>query len=677
MARIMATVFFCVLLTAAAGESSQANPIRKVVSMLQDMQNTVEAEGEKEKALFDTFMCYCNNGAASLEAAISTATANSESLTGKVGTESAQKSQFQQDVVQHKADTVAARSTITQAIAMRDQEANEFHASSGDMKANIAAMGGALDALKKGLSASLLQTTVGRTLRGILEHSPAVSDAERSTLLSFLETGEGGSDQITGVIEQMKETMEADLKESAGSEDEAVATFNTLKASKEKELAAASKAIEAKTVRIGELGVAVAQGQADLEDTQDTLAEDQRFKANLAGSCSTKSEQWDVRSKLRAQEIQAISETIEMLNGDDALELFKQTLPSAATSLLQVTTSLEVRQHRAATVLSRLLAQDPIHAMSLRSVLLMLKSKAAGFDQVVKMIDSMMATNAREQGDDDQKRDFCRSQLLKTEDHEKDLKNKISDLDANIEEKEDAVATLQSEIAALQQGLNDLDKSVYEATQQRKEEHAEYTSTAAADQAALEVIEMAKNRLNKFYQPTLYKAPPTTTVADTPYGFLQISLHLRSALGQAPETFEGDYKKSEGSTNLLAMMDQIAKDVRDDMQVGKHNEADAQKDYEGEMKDAATKRTGDSKLMVEKNGAKADEQVNLQSQRGERSTQRDQLNIVQDRINDLHVDCNHVLQNYEDMKRSRATEDDMLKQAKAVLGGANFGFLQK
>lgn len=293
------------------------------------------------------------------------------------------------------------------------------------------------------------------------------------------------------------------------------------------------------------------------------------------------------------------------------------------------------------------------------------------------MIDNMMSTNAKEQRDDDQKRDFCNMELLKTDANVKELKSKVSDLGADIDEQVDAVASLKSEIAELQQGMNDLDKSVYEATEQRKEEHAEYTQTAAANQAALELVEMAKNRLNKFYQPTLYKTTPTTTVVDTPYGFLQVSLHRSAQTSAAPATFEGEYKKNAGSTNLLAMMDQIAKDVREDMTNGKHNEADAQNAYEKAMKEAAAKRTSDSKLMVEKGANKADEQVNLQSTRAEQSTQRDQVHIAQDRIFNLHVSCDHVLQNYDELKTRRATEDDMLKQAKAVLAGAQLGFLQK
>merc|ERR1719331_207061 len=252
---ISAVIAALLLAGCVHAESSQqqllANPIRKVVSMLQDMQKTVESEGEKEKELFEKFMCYCNNGAGSLDASIQTAAAAIESLTGKIATEKAQKSQFEQEVAQHKTDRTEAEKTVKESTAMREKEANEFAATSGELKANVEAMTGALAALRKGLGASLMQTSAGQTLRNIIEHSPAVSESERSTLVSFLENGDssgetGSSDQIIGIVDQMKDEMAADLKETTSSEEEAKKAFASLMASKEQEIASAGKAIEEK-----------------------------------------------------------------------------------------------------------------------------------------------------------------------------------------------------------------------------------------------------------------------------------------------------------------------------------------------------------------------------------------------------------------------------------------------
>merc|ERR1719378_412984 len=142
----------------------------------------------------------------------------------------------------------------------------------------------------------------------------------------------------------MKETMEADLKESEGSEAEAKATYDTLMTSKKSEIDAAGKAIETKTARSGAVAVETVQAKADLESTTKAVAEDTDFKANLAKNCATKQTEWDERCKLRAQEVEAISDTIELLNSDDALELFKKAIPSAAAaSFIQTSATATAR----------------------------------------------------------------------------------------------------------------------------------------------------------------------------------------------------------------------------------------------------------------------------------------------------------------------------------------------
>merc|ERR1719264_1915449 len=69
------------------------------------------------------------------------------------------------------------------------------------------------------------------------------------------------------------------------------------------------------------------------------------------------------------------------------------------------------------------------------------------------------------------------------------------------------IETLASEIAALISGVKALDKSVEEATENRKAENTEFKATMAADKAAKELIGLAKNRMMQFYNPDLYVAP--------------------------------------------------------------------------------------------------------------------------------------------------------------------------
>ena len=59
-----------------------------------------------------------------------------------------------------------------------------------------------------------------------------------------------------------------DFADATADENSAVASFESLVASKKKEIDALTAAIESKTMRVGELGVKNAEAENDLEDTK-------------------------------------------------------------------------------------------------------------------------------------------------------------------------------------------------------------------------------------------------------------------------------------------------------------------------------------------------------------------------------------------------------------------------
>merc|ERR1712203_195744 len=114
-----------------------------------------------------------------------------------------------------------------------------------------------------------------------------------------------------------------------------------------KEIAALTAAIEAKLKKIGEVGVAIATMSNELGDTEESLIADKKFLADLEKGCATKAAETEANRKLRPQELAALADTIKVLNDDDALDLFKKTLPSASASLLQLGTSTAAMRARA------------------------------------------------------------------------------------------------------------------------------------------------------------------------------------------------------------------------------------------------------------------------------------------------------------------------------------------
>merc|ERR1719422_980369 len=124
------------------------------------------------------------------------------------------------------------------------------------------------------------------------------------------------------------------------------------------------------------------------------------------------------------------------------------------------------------------------------------------------MIDNMVVLLKKEQDDDDHKKEYCGMQFDVADDKRKALERNLAGEESEIATAKEVLATLSQEISALEAGIRALDKSVAEATAQRKDENTEFKALMASDTAAKEVLAFAKNRLNKFYNPKLYKPPP-------------------------------------------------------------------------------------------------------------------------------------------------------------------------
>merc|ERR1719428_1548585 len=432
-------------------------------------------------------------------------------------------------------------------------------------------------------------------------------------------------------------------------------------AAKTKEVETHTAAIERKTKLIGELSVEIVHMKNSLTDAEQALIEDKKFQQDLEANCETKKKEMDERVKTRSEELVAIADTIKILNDDDALDLFKKTLPSAAAgSLLQLSKDA-LRRKRALSILrtGRKGAHQRLgHHLNIDIVALALQGKKVDFSKVIKMIDDMVAILGKEQVDDDHKKEYCSAQIDFTEDKAKELKHSIGDLETTIADTTQMIKGLEEELVTLKESIVTLDASVLEATIQRKKENREYTEVMSDNTAAKELIEFAKNRLNKFYNPKLYKPPPKRElteeekiytsmggeleatpapggIAGTGIGFLQ----HKDPLEPPPETFGAYKKKGEESGGVMAMMDLLVKELDKEMTEAEVNEKDAQGDYEQMMNDAAKKRAEDSKAIVEKQSAKANAEADHSTATDTKKETGEELMATKEYLQQLHSEC--------------------------------------
>merc|ERR1719311_778562 len=195
----------------------------------------------------------------------------------------------------------------------------------------------------------------------------------------------------------------------------------------------------------------------------------------------------------------------------------------------------------------------------------------------------MVVLLGKQQTEDEKQKTYCEDEFDKAADEEAASKTKLTETDAKLAELTDTIGTLMEEISGLGASIAALDKSVADVTEQRKEEHAEYVATMQMNEAAMGLVEKAKNRLQKFYNPTLYKAPPKTeaTMEEkiiTAGTFVQVSRRSDSDVAPPPppETFSGSVeKKSEKSAGVMSLMDMITKELESSMKDSEYEEKTA------------------------------------------------------------------------------------------------------
>merc|ERR1719217_1315767 len=562
----------------------------------------------------------------------------------------------------HKNDREEAKSAMAKATAMREKDAAAFAKEHAEDKANLASLTSALAAIEKGMAGGFLQTNAAAALRRLTLNQD-ITNHDRETLTEFLEQGHSldyapASGEIVGILKQMKDTMEKDLAEVLAEEESAKKEYDELMAAKQKEVDALTKAIEEKIKRVGEVGIELVDLKEDADDTAEALAEDKKMLADLKKNCDAKTKEYEASCKTRQEELLALADTIKILNDDDALDLFKKTLPSA--SFLQLQVSAKQVEAEALQALSGLRSSNGRRGDAKLSLLaLTLRGKKVSMDKVVKMIDDMVVLLGKEQEADEKKKAYCEAEFDAADDKKKGLERSIGDLEKLIAEDEEMVTTLTQEIKDLEEGIVKLDREVAAATEQRKSEHEEFVTTLAANQAAMGLIEMAKNRMNKFYNPKLYKAPPTTA---PPTLFLQQD---QSAV-----------QKKQESSGVIAMMDTLKGDLAKEIQEMQFNEKDAQEEYEAMVLDAADKRAADTASVEEKTSVKAGLEDEIVKNGDQKASEEAELMATKQYIADLHADCDWLISNFDTRKEARTNEIDALKKARAVLSGADYSLLQ-
>jgi len=615
--------------------AARANPARRIITALEQMEKDGDAEMEAKQDLYDKFICQFKKESTQKQTCIDKSTADIQKMDSEFKSAKGKSSQLNQEIVDHKKDRADAEHALDASAELREKESAEFASTSADLQNNIAGIGKAVGAIEKGTTGTeLLQMPVKSNLLSLLD-SYSFDDMDHfdlQLLTNFLQgtstMEEGSSGEIVGILKTMGEQMAKDLEEATQEENNAVSQFEGLQQAKTQERESAIKAIEEKQVRAGQLDVSAVQAQAQLKSNQVMLEECTGAFKELQSAEKAKTSDHETFSKEWAAEKQGIEEATKVLSSDEAIQAFGKLAPkkeAAAASFLQVSTHKKLGA-RASAVLKK--AAQKNKDSRLGFLALALKGKKSGFDKINQMIDNMVHILKEEQKQDEVTNKDCIANIQENEHTEAGLKDDIKSLTSKMDNHNNKVESLKGKVGEKNQYITDLDATVADTTEARKADNALFLQGIREQQNAL--------------------------------GFLK----------QAQGIIE---KKLKGKgANVLLLFQKLASEIEAEIEGLKTEEKHDTDEYETFMAESEEERKSSTSLVVKLQEEKAEVETVLQNVKNSHREQNTALVSTQNTLTDYHESCDFIVENFDERRTARENESEALKRAKAVLAGADY-----
>jgi len=641
-------------------DAKGVTPVTRVVNLLKEMSKTLNKEQEEDEALYNKLTCWCNNNKYEKTQASDAANAKIAELEANIERLSAKSKELTAKIKELEAGVASDKAALSEATALREKQLKEFHAMETDNIEALENLKAALEVLGRHHGAAFpqmptaflqgkqspfgaVEDSVGQdgwsslevsTVRKALKDASAFVQSHNSYMPSY----SAQSGEIFGVLKQLQEEMQGTLSDAQKQEAQRAALFAELRSAKTSEIASGEKMAETKEDELAQADMDLAEAKEDLGVTQAELKEAGVFLGNLEKTCSEADANFANRKKARLDEITAVSQTVEILSGDDAKDAMDTTF-----SFVQTSQSNDKTRRDAAAVLRK--THSPELSMLASSV------ELDAFTKVKAMMDKMIATLKAQQADEVKKNDWCKSEIQEnemqtaaTKDHQADLEAKIGSLEATIK-------TLSEEIEHAHLNIDNLHLDLQRASEQRKQENMDFQKVVADQMVTAEILAKALDKLAKFYDE-----------AD----LVQIKK-------QTPPVPQAEYKKSAGSSGVMSMIEKLIHDTKDITAESKKSEGDAQAAYEALVADTNASVEDLTREITTKTKAKAQAKKDLSATNSDLGDAVHEIEELGKYNGDLHGECDYVMKNFDIRQNARAQEVEALQQAKQILNGANLG----
>merc|ERR1740133_213698 len=371
----------------------------------------LEKEAEEDEEIYDKMACWCETNDKEKTKSIADAEARISDLTTKIEELTASSARLNTEIKNLEKEIAQNQGALDKATAIRQKQLAEFNGEEKDLLESISALKSAVTVLGKHNSLIQMPTVAASVQNAMKKHESlltgVLTHSERRAVAAFVQAPASAgsyapqSDEIFGILNQMKETFETNLSSSQKEEMANQKAYEDLKAAKEAEIAAGQAQVDTKTQELADADEKNAQSKEDMEDTKNSLGADEQFLMMLKEKCSMTDGEWEERQKTRQLEMEACSKALAVLSGDDAHDLFSKTFNPA---FVQASVAVDSERRNKA---SKLLSAVAHKMNNPRLATLAVRVRLDAFVRVKKAIDDMIAQLLKEKEDEIKHKDFC------------------------------------------------------------------------------------------------------------------------------------------------------------------------------------------------------------------------------------------------------------------------------
>merc|ERR1719487_3108773 len=466
------------------------------------------------------------------------------------------------------------------------------------------------------------------------------------------------SGQIFGILQQMKEDFEVNLAEAQKAEAKSKAQYEALKAAKEDEIDTGRKLIVSIDGQIAEIQERFAEEAKELQNTEEQLAMDEEFLKNLKEKCATMDADYEKRTKDRLAEIDAVTDTIKILNSDESFEAFDKMVAPNPPMFLQTeeASSMKERRQRAVSALQRAarVSGSPQIAMIAAS------AQLDAFTEVKALIDKMIAELTTQQKDEVDHRDWCIENLNTNKRETAAAYDKRDNLEAKIADLKKTIEQLTKDIAASKAAVAEMMKQMKRASETREAENADFQVTVNDHRVMSMILTKALDRMKQVFALLQQRQPGAPHIQTS---------GTHTDPGNGPAKFKDNAAKNAGGGRVVAMLEEILADTRKTEDQAMASEQDSQSAYENFMKDSNKSITKTTQAISDMTGARATAKEELSMAKTDFGETMTELEGLDQTAADLHKSCDYILKNFDARQAARAAEMDALREAKNILSG--------